>query len=136
MTLLISTRLVIILSISPFILLGVFVLSIFHPLNVTNLLLKSTRCAFMGYRNAHKGFVCYDATANKPRASRNVIFFENQYFFQSHLLSQSDMSHVVERFKPGFVYQRHRPRPATPFPATDSPPDLVNIEPRQSSRVT
>ena len=40
MTLLISTRLVIILSISPFILLGVFVLSIFHPLNVTNLLLS------------------------------------------------------------------------------------------------
>ena len=42
---------------------------------------------FMGYSNAQKGFVCYDATTNKLHVSRKVIFFENQYFFQSHFLS-------------------------------------------------
>lgn len=74
------------------------------PTECHKLAAKSARCAFMGYSNAHKGFVCYDATANKLRVSKNVIFFENQYFFQSHLLSKSDlvmlpnfenMSHVV-----------------------------------------
>ncbi|KAL6348362.1 hypothetical protein AAG906_005666 [Vitis piasezkii] len=35
-----------------------------------------------------------------------------------------DVSHVVECFKPGFVYQRCCPRPTTPLPATDSPLDL------------
>jgi len=38
-------------------------------------------CAFLGYSNSHKGFVCYDANAHKIRISRNVIFFENQKFF-------------------------------------------------------
>ncbi|KAL6330239.1 hypothetical protein AAG906_040161 [Vitis piasezkii] len=44
---------------------------------------QSVSCAFLGYSNSHKGFVCYDADANKLRISRNVIFFENQYFFPS-----------------------------------------------------
>ena len=30
---------------------------------------QSTRCAFMGYSNAQKGFVCYDAAANKLHVS-------------------------------------------------------------------
>ena len=73
-----------------------------------------------------------------------MIFFENQYFFQSHLILQSDLamlpnfddvSHVVECFKLGFVYQRRWPRPTTPLPATDSPLDLVDIEPQRSSRL-
>jgi hypothetical protein len=40
--------------------------------------------SFLGYSNSHKGFVCYDAENNKIRISRNVVFFENQYFFLSH----------------------------------------------------
>ncbi|RVX02205.1 Retrovirus-related Pol polyprotein from transposon RE1 [Vitis vinifera] len=46
-----------------------------------------------------------------------------------------DVSHVVECFKLGFVYQRRWPRPTTPLPATDSPLDLVDIEPQRSSRL-
>ena len=50
------------------------------------------------------------------RVSRNVIFFENQYFFPSHVqLSSASVSllpifsespTIVEWFKPGFVYER------------------------------
>lgn len=38
-------------------------------------------CAFMGYSISHKGFVCYDVIVNRLRISRNVIFFENEYYF-------------------------------------------------------
>jgi hypothetical protein len=45
------------------------------PLERHKLAAQSVQCAFLGYSNSHKGFVCYDADANKIRISRNVIFF-------------------------------------------------------------
>jgi len=48
---------------------------------------------------------------------RNMILFENQYFFPSHveqpstslslLPSFSNSTIIMERFKPGFIYERH-----------------------------
>lgn len=79
-----------------------------HKLDV-----QTVQCAFLGYSNSHKGFVCYDADANRPRISYNVIFFENQYFFPSGpdsvsssslLPSFDDKSSFTSRFKPGLVY--------------------------------
>ncbi|XP_022886941.1 uncharacterized protein LOC111402870 [Olea europaea var. sylvestris] len=86
--------------------------------------------------------MCYDVDANKIRISRNVVFFDNQYFFQSLVFHDSasiqlpefdDMSNTVECFKPGFVYQR---RP--PLPPSDIEPslDLIITEPQRSSRVS
>lgn len=57
-------------------------------------------------------YVCYDVVANHICISRNVIFFEDQYFFQKHLsphydrvvIPQLNVSHRIERFKPAFVY--------------------------------
>lgn len=43
---------------------------------------QSVKCAFMGYSTAHKGYLCYDAAAKRIRISRNVIFFEHDYYFQ------------------------------------------------------
>jgi len=35
----------------------------------------SVQCAFMGFSNSHKSFVCYDVSNNRFRVSRNVTFF-------------------------------------------------------------
>ena len=81
---------------------------------------QAARCAFLGYSNSHKGFVCYDANAHKIRISRNVIFFDNHNFFPSCPPKESTpiqlptfddggTSYVFERFKPGIVYQRRHP---------------------------
>ena len=99
-------------------------------------------CAFMGYSPTQKGFICYDAHANKFRISCNVVFFENQYFFQSHVMSDSptaplppfdDVPLSIKRFKPGIVYQR-RP-PPVPLPETTSSLDSTLLAPRRSTRV-
>jgi hypothetical protein len=91
-----------------------------------------------------KGFVCYDANANKLRISRNVIFsflFLNQYFFSSHpnpisssiLLPPFDDVSSTPRFKPSIVYQRRRP---LPLPSFAPPPDPILHEPHRSTRVS
>ena len=77
---------------------------------------QSVKCVFLGYAIPHKGYVCYDPYASRIRVSWNVIFFENQYFFPSHVqLSSASISlmpifseslTIVEQFKPGFVYER------------------------------
>lgn len=81
---------------------------------------QSVKCAFMGYNVSH---VCYDPCSNRFRISRNVVFFENQFFFSTQLsLQQSPQHHQshffflilmktnnYEIFKPGFVYTRRRP---------------------------
>ena len=43
------------------------------------------KCVFLGYVILRKGYVCYDPHARCIRVSQNVIFFENQYFFSSHV---------------------------------------------------
>lgn len=55
------------------------------PIEHHKLAALSVKCAFMGYSTTQKGFVCYDAHTNKFRIPRNVIFFENRYFFQTHV---------------------------------------------------
>ena len=77
---------------------------------------------------SQKGFVCFDAAANRIRISRNVIFFENQYFFQNHVVHLAmlpnfdDVSQPVERFKLGVVYQQPQ---LLPLPLPDPDPASV-----------
>jgi hypothetical protein len=95
---------------------------------------QAARCAFLGYSNSHKGFVCYDANAHKIRISRNVIFFENQNFFPScpsteftpiqlPTFDDDSPSYIFERFKPGIVYQRRHPPSTLPLPDTEPTSD-------------
>jgi len=48
---------------------------------------QSAKCVFFGYSVSHKGFGCYDMSCNKFHISRNVVFFENQYFFPANVES-------------------------------------------------
>jgi hypothetical protein len=71
---------------------------------------------FLGYVIHQEGYVCYDPHARRIQVSRNVIFFKNQYLTPSHVEQQSaslsllpsfsDSTIIMERFKPGFVYER------------------------------
>ena len=82
------------------------------------LIAQSVKCVFLGYDIPQKVYVCYDPYVCRIRVSRNVIFFENQYFFPSHvelpfvslplLPSFSDSTTMVERFRPSFVFERRR----------------------------
>jgi glycosyltransferase involved in cell wall biosynthesis len=92
---------------------------------------QSTKCVFLGYSISHKGFVCYDLSCRKFCISRNVVFFENQYFFPTHvafsfvapILPHFEDVSSFERFKPGILYERRRP--ILPLLETDPPPDTA-----------
>ena len=89
----------------------------------------------MGYSIAHKGYVYYDPCSNKFRISHQVVFFENQSFFSTHVASLPEI-HVLpnfdelhstpERFKPGIVYEQRRP--TLPLPEQDRSSEPVPID--------
>jgi transposase InsO family protein len=95
---------------------------------------QSVKCAFLGYSISHKGFVCYDLSCSKFRVSRNVVFFENQYFFPTATPAASSLHAPIlphfedvssfERFKPGIMYERRRPLLA--LPETNPPSDTAS----------
>ena len=100
---------------------------------------QSVMCAFLGYSTIHKGFLCYDATINRLRISRNVVFFDHQHFFPSSIPSPndfvtlpdfSDVPHSIERFKPGQVYVRRNP--TLSLSAPDPPPIPAPVAWRRS----
>jgi hypothetical protein len=70
------------------------------------------QCAFLGYSNVYKGFVCYDSDANKLCISQNVVSLKINISlsFTSHdspsVLRPNfdDMSSYIECFKSRIVY--------------------------------
>lgn len=51
-----------------------------------NLTIQSNnRCALMVYNTTHRGFLCYDDVDNYMRISKNVVFFEHEYYFKHHI---------------------------------------------------
>lgn len=60
------------------------------PLERNKLGAQSVMCAFLGYSTSHKGFLCYDATSHHIRISRDVVFFDEQYFFPCSSPSSND----------------------------------------------
>ncbi|CAI8617215.1 unnamed protein product [Vicia faba] len=69
-------------------------------------------------RHNQKGFLCYDLNLRRIRVSRNVVFFENKYFFATHHDLPSSTFSVLPLFsnssagqpssKPLLTYQRRR----------------------------
>lgn len=71
-----------------------------------------------GYSVSHKGYVCYDPSSRKFHTSCNVVFFEDQYYYSTHVESPPKLSilpcfddspPLPTRFKPGIVYTRRLP---------------------------
>lgn len=116
----------------------------------TKLTAQAVQCAFLGYSVHQKGFLCYDPNLRRIRVSRNVIFFENQYFFSTHKDDLSPSFSVLPIFtnssadsvpsKPLIVYQRRKiSAPLGPPPAhslnVDPVPATAPTPLRQSTRV-
>ncbi|CAL1357650.1 unnamed protein product [Linum trigynum] len=55
----------------------------------TKLTSKTARCAFMGYSDVHKGYLCYDPISQRVRVASTVVFFEHIRFFESSSQSES-----------------------------------------------
>jgi len=107
---------------------------------------QSVQCAFVGYSNSHKGFVCFDVSNHRFRVSRNVTFFDNQFMFHSLTPDINDIAILpsfsitpqsIERYKPGFTYVRKRIQQVPTAPLdTEPPPDPEPVEPRRSGRTS
>jgi hypothetical protein len=107
----------------------------FHlpPYECHKLSTQSVKCAFIGYSISHKGYVCYDPCSNKFRISCNVVFFENQCFFSTHVKSLPEISvlscydeltPLPEWFKPGIVFTQCLPN--LPLLETDPSSKIVS----------
>ncbi|CAI9782712.1 unnamed protein product [Fraxinus pennsylvanica] len=59
---------------------------------------QSIKCAFLDYTVSQQGYVCYDPHSQRIRISKNVVFFENQYFFTSHVEPPSTSLSVMPSF--------------------------------------
>lgn len=81
--------------IQTWILLDVSVLCIFHLMSAIRLLLK---CAFLGYVSLQKGFAYHDPHARHARISRNVVFFDKQYFFLLMSINQLKLLSILPNF--------------------------------------
>ncbi|XP_068641875.1 uncharacterized protein [Aristolochia californica] len=79
---------------------------------------QSVMCAFLGYGGSQKGYVCYDPQACRVLVSRNVVFFENQYFFPSEVTLPSTSFSSLPSFD--------EPQPTASLP---SPPSDLALAP-------
>ncbi|CAL1382352.1 unnamed protein product [Linum trigynum] len=49
----------------------------------TKLTSKTARCAFLGYSDIYKGYLCYDPDLRRIRIACNVVFLENLMFYSA-----------------------------------------------------
>ncbi|CAL1413972.1 unnamed protein product [Linum trigynum] len=47
----------------------------------TKLTSRTAKCAFLGYSDVHKGYMCFDPVAQRIRVASTVVFFEHMRFF-------------------------------------------------------
>lgn len=55
-----------------------------RPYNAHKLLFRSRECVFLGYSSSHKGYICFDPFSGKVFVSRDVVFNESSFPFQSN----------------------------------------------------
>ena len=54
-----------------------------RPYNHHKLSYRSTACVFLGYASTHKGYICLDVSTSRLYISRDVLFHESSFPFQS-----------------------------------------------------
>lgn len=54
-----------------------------RPFNPKKLAFRSTRCVFLGYSGLHKGFKCLEPSTGRVYVSRDVVFDEQVFPFQT-----------------------------------------------------
>ena len=57
--------------------------SLLRPYNHHKLSYRFTACVFLGYASAHKGYICLDVSTSRLYISRDVLFHESSFPFQS-----------------------------------------------------
>ncbi|RVW48987.1 Retrovirus-related Pol polyprotein from transposon TNT 1-94 [Vitis vinifera] len=65
-----------------------------RPYTQHKLCYRSTACVFLGYAPAHKGYLCLDVSTSRIYISRNVIFHESSFPFQSSSPPPSPPPHL------------------------------------------
>nr|CAN82380.1 hypothetical protein VITISV_021579 [Vitis vinifera] len=65
-----------------------------RPYTQHKLCYRSTACVFLGYAPAHNGYLCLDVSTSRIYISRNVIFHESYFPFQSSFPPLSPPPHL------------------------------------------
>ncbi|CAL1396601.1 unnamed protein product [Linum trigynum] len=96
---------------------------------------KTSRCVFLGYSDIHKGYLCYDPSADRIRISCHVVFFENVTYYES-LSSSSNPPLFSSTRLPVFEddgEQDEEPPPETPPETPLGSPDSPGSSSSSSS---
>ncbi|WKA08247.1 hypothetical protein VitviT2T_025985 [Vitis vinifera] len=102
-----------------------------RPYTQHKLCYRSTACVFLGYAPAHKGYLCLDVSTNRIYISRNVIFHESSFPFQSSSPPSSPSPHLPSS-TPALINSPSLSAPSSPAVSSpiitsDSIPPLIPV---------
>ncbi|RVW22623.1 Retrovirus-related Pol polyprotein from transposon RE1 [Vitis vinifera] len=102
-----------------------------RPYTQHKLCYRSTACVFLGYAPAHKGYLCLDVSTSRIYISKNVIFHESSFPFQSSSPPPSPPPHLPSS-TPALINSPSLSAPSSltvssPIITSDSIPPLIPV---------
>ncbi|RVX07394.1 Retrovirus-related Pol polyprotein from transposon RE1 [Vitis vinifera] len=102
-----------------------------RPYTQHKLCYRSTACVFLGYALAYKGYLCLDVSTSRIYISRNVIFHESSFPFQSSSPPPSPPPHLLSS-TPTLINSPSLSAPSSlavssPIITSDSIPPLIPV---------